>query len=143
VRFWDSSALVSLVVEEARSAACRALRRSDPTIVVWTLSRTEITSALYRLVREGKLAKRELPTAMRRLDKLSQTWTEVDAVEATRERAERALALHPLSAADALQLAAALVAVRDRPKRRSFVTADERLGEAALGEGFDVEIPGS
>jgi predicted nucleic acid-binding protein len=133
--------LVALVVEGARSAACRALRRSDPTIVVWTFSRTEIVSALHRLAREGRLAKKELPTALRRLDKLAQTWVEVEAIEPTRGRAERALGLHPLSAADALQLGAALVAARDRPKRRSFVTADDRLGEAALGEGFDVVTP--
>jgi hypothetical protein len=65
----------------------------------------------------------------------------VEAIEPTRERAERALALHVLSAADALQLGAALLAVGDRPKNRVFITADDRLGDAAAAEGFDVIIP--
>jgi hypothetical protein len=78
---------------------------------------------------------------LRRLERLSLSWVEVDAVEPTRDRAERALAVHTLTAADALQLGAALVAVRDRPKHRGFVTADDRLSEAASAEGFDVMMP--
>lgn len=141
MKFWDSSALVSLVVEEPRSDACRALERADRAMVVWMLTRTEIVSALQRRVREDGLDKKELPSAMRRLDRLAGAWLEVDALEPTRDRAERALAVHPLSAADALQLAAALVAAKDRPKRRGFVTADDRLAEAAAAEGFDVIVP--
>jgi predicted nucleic acid-binding protein len=142
MRFWDSSALVPLVVEEARSRACRTLWRSDRAILVWTLSHTEIVSALHRLAREGMLERRELPGALRRLDRLARVWAEVDALEPVRERAERALAVHALAAADALQLGAALVATRDRPKRKALVTADERLQAAAQAEGFDVLVPG-
>ena len=142
MRFWDSSAIVPLIVEEQRSQACRALRRADRSMIVWMLSRTEIVSALHRLRREGYLDKKEVPTALRRLDRLSRTWAEVEAAEPTRERAERALAVHALSAADALQLGAALLVVRDRPRHRPFVTADARLAEAAAAEGFDVVVPG-
>jgi hypothetical protein len=46
-----------------------------------------------------------------------------------------------LAAADALQLGAALIQVRDRSKGRAFVTADDRLGLAAEAEGFDVIVP--
>jgi hypothetical protein len=35
-----------------------------------------------------------------------------------------------------MQLAAALVAVSDRPRGHVFVSTDERLREAALREGF-------
>jgi predicted nucleic acid-binding protein len=143
MRFWDSSALVPLIVEEERSAACRALRRSDRSMVVWMLSRTELVSALHRLAREGRLEKKDIAAALRRLDRLARAWTEVEAVDPTRDRAERALAVHALTAADALQLGAALVAARDRPKNRTFVTADDRLGEAASAEGFDVVTPGA
>lgn len=79
--------------------------------------------------------------ALRRLDRLARSWTEIEALDTTRERAERALAVHVFAAADALQLGAALVAMRDRPKQRSFVTADERLAAAARAEGFDVVVP--
>jgi predicted nucleic acid-binding protein len=141
MRFWDSSAIVPLIVEEERSRACRALRRVDRTMIVWIFARTEITSALYRLARDGHLDKKDVAAALRRLERLSRTWTEVEAVDPVRDRAERALAVHALSAADALQLGAALVAARDRPKHRSFVTADTRLGDAATAEGFDVIVP--
>ena len=142
MRFWDSSALLPLIVEEARSSRCRALRRADRALVVWALSRTEIVSALCRLAHEGQLGKAEVGVAIRRLYSLARTWSEVEALEPTRERAERALGVHVLTAADAMQLGAALLAARDRPKGRAFVTADERLADAARAEGFDVIVPG-
>jgi predicted nucleic acid-binding protein len=55
-----------------------------------------------------------------------------------RRRAERLAAVHPLTAADALQLAAALVASGDRPETLDFVTLDSRLAAAAQIEGFRV-----
>ncbi len=60
-----------------------------------------------------------------------------------RDRAERALGVHALGAADAMQLAAALVVVGHRPKRRPLVVAEPRLAEAARREGFNVIVPGS
>ena len=139
--FWDSSALLPFLVEEARSPRCRALRRSHLHIAVWALTRTELTSALQRQVRDGALRKADLPVALHRLEALAARWTEVEALGEVRERAERLLGAHALTAADALQLGAALVLVNERPRRRSFITADERLGDAAAAEGFSVEIP--
>lgn len=48
------------------------------------------------------------------------------------------LELHPLRAADALHLAAALLAVEERPQGLGFVTFDLRLADAAEREGFAV-----
>ena len=141
MRFWDSSALIPLVVEEARSRACRTLRRANPSIAVWALTRTELTSAVQRLAREGRLRRDEVTVALRRVRLLEQRWTEVEAWQAVRERADRALGSHPLTAADALQLAAALVLANERPRGRVFITADERLAEAATAEGFEVIVP--
>lgn len=139
--FWDSSALVPLVVEEPRSRSCRALQRAHRGTVVWVLTRVELVSALYRLVREGLLDATDLPEAIRRVDALERRWNEVTAIDLIRDRAERALAVHDLRAADAMQLAAALVQCEDRPKRRRFITADSKLAAAALAEGFDVIVP--
>lgn len=141
MRFWDSSALVSLIVEQRTSRAARALYRADPAVALWALTRTEIVSALQRLRREEVLDERGTSTALARLDALVDRATEITALESVRERAERALALHPLRAADAMQLAAALVLSRDRPRHRPFVVADARLAEAARREGFDVIVP--
>jgi hypothetical protein len=46
--------------------------------------------------------------------------------------------VHPLRAADALQLAAAYAAAEQRPASLDMVTLDERLAIAARNEGFVV-----
>jgi hypothetical protein len=61
---------------------------------------------------------------------------------AIRDAAIRLVRVHPLGAADALQLAAALVWAEARPEGREFVVLDRRLGEAAAREGF-VVLPGA
>jgi len=141
MRFWDSSAVVPVLTEEKHSKSCRQLLRSDPRVIVWTLTRTEVVSALWRVHREGLLKRAEVAEAERRLDKLARRWAEVDALLPVREQAERLLRIHPLRSADALQLAAALVAVDHRPRGRALVSLDERLSLAADAEGFDVIQP--
>ena len=141
MRFWDSSALVPLVLEQQHSVACRHLRRVDPAIAVWALTRTELVSAVHRLAREGKLAALGVISAKRRIDLLAARWSEVDGVAPVRSRAERLLAVHTLTSADALQLAAALVLAGDRPAGRFFICSDARLAASARSEGFDVVVP--
>ena len=53
----------------------------------------------------------------------------------------RLLLVHDLRAGDALQLAAALTAAEGQPIAMGFVTLDDRLGRAALREGFPVVQP--
>ena len=65
-------------------------------------------------------------------------WNEVQPTEEVRNRAERLLRIHKLRAADALQLAAALVWCGDRPAGRVLIGADGNLSEAAAAESFTV-----
>ncbi len=51
-------------------------------------------------------------------------------------RRARFLRVHPLRAADALQLAAAFAAAERRPASLEMVTLDDRLADAARKEGF-------
>ena len=74
--------------------------------------------------------------AFRRLDDLARAWTEVEPHDEIRDIARRLLRVHPLRAADALQLAAAYVAAERRPATLQFVTLDDRLRLAAMKEGF-------
>ena len=138
MKFWDSSALLPLLVEEGRSTACRQVLRQDRSIAVWALTPVELTSALHRQGREGALTAEGLEEALARLDAAAAKWTEVEALVTVRERAVRLLAVHPLTSADALQLAAALVLAGERPKGRGFVCTDDRLTAAARAEGFSV-----
>jgi predicted nucleic acid-binding protein len=142
VRFWDSSAVVPLVLEEPASAACRRALRADPAMAVWALTRTEVVSAIRRREREGDLASPGVVTALGRIDTRASRWTEVDALEPVRQRAERLLGVHALHAADALQLGAALALFDDRPRGRFLLTRDANLAAAAGREGFSVIVPG-
>ncbi|MDX2166326.1 MAG: PIN domain-containing protein [Deltaproteobacteria bacterium] len=135
MRYWDASALVPLVVEEPSSVPLRALAR-DGGIVTWCLSAVEIRSAIERRAREGALSAAGREGAIAVLGELDGVWTEITAVALVRERASRLLAVHALRAADALQLAAALVAAGSRPGDHEFVCTDARLGEAAAREGL-------
>lgn len=135
VRYWDASALVPLVVQEASTAALRRLARAGD-LVTWCLSPVEISSAIERRAREGALSPVERQAALDNLRDLAAVWTEITGVATVRERACRLLGVHRLRAADALQLAAALVAVGDQPAAHEFVCGDQRLSEVAAREGF-------
>jgi predicted nucleic acid-binding protein len=141
VRFWDTSALLPLIIEEPTSSACRRLLRDAAGIAVWALTRTEMTSALWRRARAGDLERSTMPRLLARIAALAERWTEVTDIDVVRDRAERLLAQHPLRAADALQLGAALILTRERPRGRDFVAADNELAHAAVAEGFHVVIP--
>jgi hypothetical protein len=110
-------------------------------MVVWSLTRTEMTSALWRRCRGGDIASADMPRAIARVHALAKRWTEVTDLDLVRDRAERLLAVHTLRAADALQLGAALIAVGDRPRDREMIAADGDLVIAARAEGFTVLVP--
>jgi predicted nucleic acid-binding protein len=138
VRFWDASALVPLFLREMGTTTVRPLYEEDADLVLWWGTRLEAVSAIGRVVREGRLDTGTELRARASLRQLLETATEVEPTEHVRERAERLLAGHPLRAADALQLAAALTWARERPSGRDFVSLDTRLRDAARREGFTV-----
>ena len=139
MKYWDSSALVPLLVQEADTRKREKQLREDPQILTWWGSKVECASALNRLGREGALlGSVSLEQALNDLDMLSRSWTEIHASEKVQRRALRLLRVHPLRAADSLHLAAVLVAVDEQPAGFPFVCADERLADAASKEGFSV-----
>jgi uncharacterized protein len=141
VRFWDASAIVPLVCREQLSLRSRSLYRGDSALLVWTLTPTEVFSALSRKRREGVLTQAVVRESRQRLNLLTADWMEVNDLDAVKMRAYRLLEIHPLRAADALQLAAGLVGVLDQPEGFEFVTFDAALGLAAEQEGFSVLGP--
>ena len=138
MRFWDTSALLPLFVAEKESRRARAWLRRDPVVLVWTLSRVELLSALARRERKEPSAARGLVRARAQVLAAWEEWSEIVALEPVRRQAERLVSVHPLRAADALQLGAALVATDLDPAGLGFATFDERLATAALKEGFAV-----
>jgi hypothetical protein len=116
----------------------RRLIVEDPNVAVWWGTPVEIAAAIARRRREGVLPAAHHREAARRLGQMARAWTTVAASLPVRARALRLVEVHPLRAADALQLAAALVWADESPAGRELVTLDERLGEAARREGFMV-----
>jgi predicted nucleic acid-binding protein len=138
MKFWDSSAIVPLLVTEPASVNRGEQLAADTVMLVWWATPVECASALQRLVREGGLDAAGALAAIARLRELEKHWNEVEPTQQVRQQAERLLRLHPLRAADALQLAAAIIAADYDPTGLAFVTADERLAVAAAKEGFAV-----
>ena len=137
MRFWDSSALVALCLAQPKSKGARAALATDPELVVWWASVVECASAIARLHREGLLTASDESAARALLETLRRSWFEVQPGDSVRAQAMRLVRLHPLRAADALQLAAAME-WSGSPASGGFVTLDERLRRAAEREGFDV-----
>lgn len=138
MRYWDSSALLPLLVREQASDRLASALAADAAIVTWWGSAVECVSALARLERDGALDRADLAAALARLRAASAGWTEVPATPTVREQAMRLLRIHPLRAADALQLAAAIVASDFQPSALELVTLDERQAAAAEREGFRI-----
>lgn len=107
-------------------------------MVVWWATEVECVSAIARLEREGSLTSQSTREALERLDALAQGWHEIQPVASVRRTARRLLRVHALRAADALQLAAAIVASQAHPESLRIVSLDDRLIDAARREGFPV-----
>jgi predicted nucleic acid-binding protein len=127
---------------EPTTGTVQALAAKDPSMLVWWATEVECASAVARLERDGVLDESAVVQAFGRLKLLASGWHEVDPSDAIREAAVRFLRVHPLRAADALQLAAAFIVAERRPSSLDVVTLDDRLAVAARKEGFVViEVP--
>lgn len=138
MKFWDASALVPLCVDQAQAPLFKRMVGEDAAMVVWWVTLVEVYSALARRRREGIISGSAEDQGRRVVGRLAVEWTEIEPGSEVREAAARVLLFHPLRAADALQLAAALVWANGRPTGHGFVCLDQRLREAASREGFQV-----
>jgi predicted nucleic acid-binding protein len=137
--FWDSSALVPLLVAEDRSGDLTTLVSEDKEMTMWWATPLECQSALYRRHRDAPLDQAVLASATGRLRAIVEHADTVSPTDEVRRRAARLVSVHPLRAADALQLAAALIWCEEQPHGETFVCLDARLRDAALREGFEVK----
>jgi predicted nucleic acid-binding protein len=143
VRFWDSSAIVQLYVEQGLQKPTRRLYVEDEDVVVWWATPVECVSAFIRYRREGGYSEEQMRRVLKRFSAHSRRWDQILPVPVLREEAQRLLQRHVLRAADALQLAAAWLAADQKPDSLEFVSLDERLRRAAEKEGYRVLVPES
>ncbi len=138
MRFWDASALVPLLVEEARTPVVDTLFAADADVVVWWGTRVECRSAVERRAHGELMTVEEARRARTAIEELFVAVDEIAPIPSIREEAERLLTIYPLRAADALQLAAALAWAGGMTAGRQLVCFDARLRAAAHAEGFSL-----
>ncbi len=138
MRFWDTSALVPLHVNEDATDRMRALLKADPTVAVWWATPVECASALARQHRAGVLGEDAYAKALKALTETLRGWRPVRPSQTVRYHAMRFVRVHGLRAADALQLGAAVEWALVETGGRAFVSLDARLRAKALLEGFTV-----
>jgi predicted nucleic acid-binding protein len=138
MKFWDASAIVPLLLQERQREAILTLLEEDEVMLVWWATPVECTSAIARRERDGSLTASQAAASLERLRYLKDRWHEVLPSAVFFDVAERLLRVHPLRAADSLQLAAAIIAAEREPVTLELVSLDDRLSEAASREGFHV-----
>lgn len=137
MRFWDTSAVVPLLITEPQSETMRALLAEDPTIATAAITPIEITGAIWRRRHHHEINFSAHHDADITFAELSRRWREVVQSALVTETALRVLSRHPLRTLDSLQLASAIV-LAPRPEYLPFVTLDKRLKAIASAEGFTV-----
>ena len=83
MRFWDTSALLPMLIAESTTEVTIDALGADPEVVAWWATRVECASALARLERSGVA----IDEALERLEMLSAAWHEIEATERVRQGA--------------------------------------------------------
>jgi predicted nucleic acid-binding protein len=145
MRFWDSSALIPLLIREKSSEAMRAILIGDRHIAASVITPLEIESALWRRRHHGDFDTEQHSVAEETFAELTHSWSEIGDIIIVRGIALDLLSRHALRAGDALQLATAIVAQGSNRVPLVFITLDLDLAIAARAEGFAVlpQGPGS
>lgn len=138
MKFWDTSALVPMLVDEPSSREMRTILSGDRDVVVWWATVVECVSAIGRRERVDTVGPSNASDAYENLAIIAAGWSEIPPSERVRDDAGRLVRVHDLRGADAFQLAAARAACDDHPETLPFVTLDDRLALAASREGFPV-----
>jgi uncharacterized protein len=138
VRFWNSSALLPLISEEALSSVVAGLLIDDGEIVVWWGTWLECSAAVSRLRREKSLHEAGEEEARAALNRLAGNWVEQRPTDDTNLLAMLVWKRHPFKAADTLHIAAALRWCEGETNGTGFVCLDSRLCQAASDRGFEV-----
>jgi len=137
IAYFDTSALIPLIVEEPPSDTCSRLWNEATRTISSRLIYPEARAALAQAERMRRLSAPELVAAVKELDLLA---LEIDYLEITANVTESAGALaqaQPLRGYDAVHLASAALATDDE---LVLVTGDRNLGAAARSIGIAVSL---
>lgn len=138
MRFWDSSALIQLFVDQTDTERVRQLYLDGSPVVVWWGTQVECVRAFCKLSADHVIPRRSLDLVLSLFADNWKLWFEVQPADEVRRRANDAARKHLLRAADALQLGAALFAQERAGRQLDFVCFDNKLGKAAVSEALRV-----
>lgn len=138
--YFDSSALVKLVVEETGSDLSAELWDGSDAALTSRLAYPEVRAALAAAGRNHNLAERELGAAEQAWERFWAAIRPVELTAAVEQQAGRLARLHALTGADSVHLASALaigdcdlvVAVWDRRLHAGMAAAGIRVAPATL-----------
>ena len=136
--FWDSSALLKLLVEEPGTNLAVALWDDATAVAASRLAIPEMSAALAAAERSGRIDDDRRRVAAGEWRRYLAALDVMELTPAVGDHASELAAAHPLSGADAVYLATAL-ALRD--DALVVVTWDRRLSSAASAMGLSV-VPG-
>ncbi|MCD8482291.1 MAG: type II toxin-antitoxin system VapC family toxin [Verrucomicrobia bacterium] len=139
MNYWDSSALVTLFIEQNSSAKYRSIYLSEGKVITAWHAVAECASAFCRIKREGLIEEQALSSTIRQLQAQAKSWYIVTPGNRLEQWTLRVLRLHPLRAMDSIHLAAAILARGEDVAAMRFLSEDIRLLEAAAKEGFSVD----
>jgi uncharacterized protein len=137
IAYFDTSAMIPLLIGEPSSATCTRLWNEAARSVSIRLLYPEARAALARAERMGRITKRQHAVAVAELEKIT---TEIDHVEITAQLARNAgdiAQAHQLRGYDAVHLAAAMAAL---DAELVVVTGDKDLADAARAQGLSVAL---
>ncbi|MGD9797812.1 MAG: PIN domain-containing protein [Microbacteriaceae bacterium] len=133
--FWDSSALVKLLVEETGTKVAVALWDGSTALVASRLVLPEVSAALAAATRARRLDEARARAARTEWRRYVAALDLLDLTADLAARGADLAAAHDLSGAEAVHLAAALAL---REAELVAVTWDRRLAAAARAEGIMV-----
>jgi uncharacterized protein len=133
IAYFDTSALIKLVIAEAGADQARLLWEQASEVVVSRLAWPEALAALAAARRGRRLTDASHAAAVELFGVCFARCTAVSVADHLVERAAELAAVYDLRAADAIHLATALAALEDDSV---FVSWDKRLQQAAIQAGL-------
>lgn len=138
--YFDTSALLKLLVDEPDAETIRTLYRDARVVCTHAIAYVEVLAGLGKAERMGRIPEELMPRLLEQVDRL---WTQIDVVQMDEMMSRRAgqLALrHDLRAFDAVHLAAAEQAfgVVGRRSRYRLVATDKRMRAGARALGIEI-----
>ncbi len=137
IAYFDTSAIIPLIIEEPSSPQCERLWNDSGRVLSVRLLHAEAGAALGRAERMGRINGHQLTSAVAQLESLLHYVDHVEVTKALVRAADGLAREHSLRGYDAVHLAAALSVSGDD---LVLVTGDADLAAAAITLGLGVAV---